>query len=838
MYIFGGKTGTGNSEADYASSCISINLSTKFSTSSATWDHTCENNGPLLASHSSAINSNINMVVVFGGTVPDGTDRTSSVHLFSAEIGFWSTPSDTGFPSALIDHSAVLQDSTGDMLVFGGLIQPSGQISNSTLAMVTDTGRHGYVAAPPPIGFTNITATSVAPSRSTTSSSSKSSSTKKSSSKTTTSTKSTSTSTSTPSATVNDNDSDSEESIDDDDDGDAPSLLDSATSTKKTSTSTKSTSTKTTTSSSKSTKTSKTSKATTTSDPEDDSNARNLILRDSGDDNAGEVKLMSWTNDTLPNEVSGRTGHTATMVNDSDMVILGGSDGSRLVGLNVVYVYTASQRQWSRRTATGSIPTARQYHVATVVNSTLIVIHGGANLNLTTAMKDVAVLDTETWTWSAPQISNSPEARFAHSASQAGPYMMIAFGRTVSLPSSIASDDYGLYILDTTSWSFVTQFDPARSGLVLHYKNTSLAGATIFGLFVASVAGLCILMILFYIGCMHYYNRHPRLSEDGENTAMLPTNELRNIGRRLTEKLGTQKQRERAAARNRSLMAGNKLDSTEHLVSSNKCNTMQMYSPEPTSPELTHTKSRRLSNIPKIGDDTSMRIMFDLSRDSSLDKSFISADLTATNKRKSPRVENARLSRRTHLDNVQLPAGLRNRDDLDGGDGVLGDSDSETTAESGGNWSRPTTSHSQASRKSKHVSAMLPRVVGSRLTLPMESATALARYRFEELEDDSESANVPPIPTHIMSSTDSSNDTKLDGDASAPLPLPVMPAAQVDAALGGQRRSDSRDSTSEDKDGQSGVQAPPTLNVPLRDSIDLNTMFSSNLQFFVANPDH
>ncbi|KAJ2527494.1 hypothetical protein EV175_007540, partial [Coemansia sp. RSA 1933] len=50
-------------------------------------------------------------------------------------------------------------------------------------------------------------------------------------------------------------------------------------------------------------------------------------------------------------------------------------------------------------------------------------------------------------------------------------------------------------------------------------------------------------------------------------------------------------------------------------------------------------------------------------------------------------------------------------------------------------WSRPTTSGSNATRKSKHISAMLPRIVGSRLTLPTESATAVARYRFDELDD-------------------------------------------------------------------------------------------------------
>ncbi|KAJ2884901.1 hypothetical protein FB639_001875 [Coemansia asiatica] len=746
MYIFGGKKSTGNSESDYASSCLSINLSVKFSTSSIPWEHACENNGPMIADHSAAINSDINMVVLFGGTMPANTDRRSAVHLFSAQIGFWSTPSDRKFPNALVGHTAVLQDPTGDMLIYGGRLLSADQLSNSTLLMVTDTQRHGYVVSPPPIGFTSIKA------------SSSSALSSPLVSPTGGANNTLSGTDSAASATAN-NISDAASSLaslsavetasatqEETDLGTLPDTASSVTRTSSTLSSKVTSSTKRTSSKaslSKSGTSAKTTKPTSASTLKSATKAveeRDLVLRGNNDsDDNDNSELMSWTNDTLPAGVSGRVGHTANIINDIDMVILGGSDRTKLINMNIVYVYSASLRRWTRRTATGNAPIARRDHVATVVNKTLIVIHGGANFNFTKAFDDVAVLDTDTWIWSKPNVTAAPEARYAHSAVQAGPFMLITFGNTLSDSTKLASSDYGLYILDTSSWQFVTQFEPSRAGLVMHYKSTKLAGATIFGLFVACAAGLSVLLILGYIGCMHYYNKHPRLSDSGENTAMLPTTELRSIGRQLTAKFSTQQQRQRrkAQAESKRLTLGPKLNSTDHLISSDKGFMMQMYPSTPSSPAFSQGNARRLSNIPKPADNASLRIMFDLSRDSSLEKSFTmnSMSTSAADKRKSPQAEDSLLSRRTHLDNVQLPTGLRNRDDLDGGRGVVANNDRndesmlDPLSSTDGSWSRPMTASSQMSQKSKHVSDMLPRIVGSRLTLPAESATALARKK-------------------------------------------------------------------------------------------------------------
>ncbi|KAJ2719945.1 hypothetical protein GGI07_004910 [Coemansia sp. Benny D115] len=839
MYIIGGKSGQGNTEADYATSCLSLNLANRFSTDNAPWGWTCDNNGPLVAGHSAAINSQINMAVVYGGTVPDNTKPPSPVHLFSAEIGFWSTPEKPGFPLSLVGHTAVMQDSTGDMVVFGGVSDDASQtVSNSTLVMITDTERHGYVLVPPPLGFTNIAPTKAS-----------SSVTK------TTQTKTSKISGSaTPSGTQKSSHTP------------APSSLPSSNAESE-----KPTESETPTASSLSTK-SVTSKATvletttttttkSTSTKEIDARGLELLYRrnsndDSNDDDNGP-QLMSWSNETLPSGVTGRVGHTASIVGDSSMVIIGGSSGKTLVSMSVIYVYNAPQRQWARRVATGKIPASRRNHVATVVNGTLIVVHGGANQNLTKAMADVAVLDTDTWSWSAPSIPDAPAARYAHTACQAGPYMLLAFGRTNSSSSEVVAGDPGLYILDTSIWQYVKQFDPSRSGLVVHYRSTKLAGATIFCLFVASATGLCVLLIMCYIGLMHYFNKHPQLSDSGESAPMMTSAELRSLGRRLTSKLGTHGQHG-GKWNNNGNTSDKRLGDCKQLVASgsDKCHMLQMYESTPSSPAFSQTNNRkRLSDISKIGGESSPRIMFDLDKGPSFDTSFVLINPTTNNndtltsKKSSPRINgDSRLSRRTHLDDVQLPKGLHNREDLGTTDDDSSDDDKPTTTFGNGNmgnWSRPTTAQSQVSQRSRHISAMLPHVVGSRLTLPTESASALARYRFEELEDntptmDYDLYDVPPTP---KLGNGALVDVSLGNmDSSDALVPPVMPAAYEGAAAPyGQNKSGDKNFSSGsagDGSGHPNIHPRYYSSSAVRDSIDINSMFATTKNLYTTNPDN
>ncbi|KAJ1760463.1 hypothetical protein LPJ58_001728 [Coemansia sp. RSA 1591] len=88
---------------------------------------------------------------------------------------------------------------------------------------------------------------------------------------------------------------------------------------------------------------------------------------------------------------------------------------------------------------------------------------------------------------------------------------------------------------------------------------------------------------------------------------------------------------------------------------------------------------------------------------------------------------------------------------------------------------------------------MLPRIIGSRLTLLPEPAAAAARYRFDELSD------VPPMPA------DGGHEMMPIVDHSQALRRPSAPFAQP--------------------------------SQPLRDSIDINTVWSQNQRFYIVNPD-
>ncbi|KAJ2066674.1 hypothetical protein IW146_006123 [Coemansia sp. RSA 922] len=838
MYVVGGKSGMGDTASDYATPCMSLNLATKFTTDNPPWSSTCGVNAPLVAGHSMAINSNINMVIVYGGTTPASGSGSSRLNLFSAEIKFWSIPQKISKSlQPLLNHTARVHSGTGDMLVYGGVLLNSANhsdaqmlMSNSTLRMVTDPAKHIVVPDPPAQVVLGLGSSE---SESDSASSRKPSSTSSSSSPPR------------PSGT-----------------SPRPSdILSQPISTPSSDSPTDSpdTSTK--------------AKVVPTPDDSDLDNRALPVARDNrlaprlirrSDDDA-DLDLMAWINDTLPTGMSGRVGHTSNVVDSGKMVVLGGSDGTNLVDMDTVLFYDSVSRQWNRLKATGRVPTSRRSHVSTVVNGSKIVIHGGVSADFGTALSDVAVLDTETWKWSAPKVANVPTARYAHAAAQAGPYMLITFGYTPD-PASVAAGDSGLYILDTTSWQFVTQYDPARAGLTVLSVKTRLSSGTIFGLFIASLASLIVLAIVGYIGCMHYYNKHPRLSDSGEGTAMLPTSELRDLGRRLTVKFGTQRQRNQAEHRRNTATSkkpsGGGVTILEPTPVFGSGKMRQALSPGRSSVDSGLLNARRLSNVPPpaASDETNLRIMFDLSRESSLDQDAV-ADGKAANisGSESASLIGTRFSRRIHLDDVRLPAGgLRTRHNMRSISRLVDDdasvlhTDTQSSRGTGssdladGGWSRPTTSDSSLELRSNHISAMLPRIVGSRLTLPAESANALARYRFDELEDGSQDGSTTQLrPAHTGAAAgQQATIAGLAGKSRGSVMLqeflapPVMPAAHYEGAQSKPRLSAGEDATSSPALARAKLSTSSAQgSITMRDSIDINTVLSQNRQFFVANPD-
>ncbi|KAJ2519212.1 hypothetical protein H4217_002840 [Coemansia sp. RSA 1939] len=895
MYIFGGKHGDSNAASDYSTSCLSLDLSMSFSVSSAPWYFTCAEKGPLLAGHSAAINTDINMVVLYGGTVPDGDDSNDDegapVHLFSAIIKSWSTPDNGGFPLPLVNHSAIIHEATGDMIIYGGAMRSdSSVLSTSTLRMVTDIKKHSTSVDPPSVLFTDLWSSDTPSTPQSTDTAAGSHTTAETSKSTvisssepgTFSTGTTAVMTSTKPSTLVPSTAKPSST--------AEHILPTSSETLDSSLPIK-----------------RAYEASESLDIDDEDGTFPLgLVRRSVDDTAEEgERLMGWTNSTLPSKVPGRVGHTASIVNGTTMVVLGGSSGTSLVSMKMVYIYNPMDQTWVRRSATGAVPASRRNHVATVVNSTLIVVHGGTDNNFTTAMSDVAVLNTTTWKWSAPQVKNAPSARYAHSAAQAGPYMILTFGYTLPHSESIPDDDYGLYILDTNVWEFVSEFNAARSKLSVYYRNSKPTGGTIFGLFVASLVGLLVLLILLYIGCMHYYNRHPRLSDSGETATMLPSTELRNFGRRLTGKFGTRRRREYLAQKKgvhqrqyssqdqsmawtvetadrvsakpptvpKAAVAAKPADKTKAIGDPK----YHMYDPNNAESTFSLTNTKPLSPSVGLADDTSVRIMFDLSRESSFDYSYFAG--TRAEEKDSTNMDGTRRSKRMHLDNVELPVGLRNRDSQSasrpndknvqessnsktiaaiGANGTVEASQKRISQESDvehGTWSRPTTSASVATHKSTHVSAMLPRIVGSRLTLPAESATALARYRFDELEDMPDTSlltslsssgkrpdQLSAVPKDDASATldmlviDNSDGHNSIAGSLAP---PIMPAAVDESPLLSQRRL-SISSANSAFSASTGITTASGHAVGLgnlRDSIDINAVLSQNQHFYVANPD-
>ncbi|KAJ2659147.1 hypothetical protein IWW48_003680 [Coemansia sp. RSA 1200] len=834
------------------------------------------------------------MVVLYGGTVPDGDDSNDDegapVHLFSAIIKSWSTPDNGDFPLPLFNHSAVIHEATGDMIIYGGAMRSdSSVLSTSTLRMVTDIKKHSTSADPPPVLFTDLWSSDISSTPQSTNAATSSHTTAETSRNTVISSSESNTfSTGTTVVTTSAKPSTSVPSVAKPS-STAEHILPTSSETLDSSPPIK-----------------RAYEASDLFDIDDEDGPFLLELaRRSTDDTAEEgERLMGWSNSTLPSKVPGRVGHTASIVNGTNMVVLGGSSSASLVSMKIVYIYNPMDQTWVRRSATGAVPASRRNHVATVVNNTLIVIHGGTDNNFTTAMSDVAVLNTTTWKWSAPKVKNAPTARYAHSAAQAGPYMILTFGYTLPHSESIADDDYGLYILDTNVWEFVSEFNAARSKLSVYYRNSKPTGGTIFGLFIASLVGLLVLLILLYIGCMHYYNRHPRLSDSGETATMLPSTELRNFGRRLTGKFGTRRRREYLAQKKgahqrrysqgqrmawtmeaadsvsakpptvpKAAMAAKPADKTK-TTSDPKYN---MYGPNNAESTFSLTNTKPLSPSVGLADDTSVRIMFDLSRESSFDYSYFAG--TRADEKDSINVDGTRRSKRMHLDNVELPVGLRNRDSQSASrpndTNVQESSNSKAIAAIGANgtveatqkrmsqessvehstWSRPTTSASVATHKSTHVSAMLPRIVGSRLTLPAESATALARYRFDELEDMPDASLLASLsssgrrPDQLSGVLKDNASGTLDmlaidnGDGhnsvAGSLAPPIMPAAVDESPVLSQHRlsissANSAFSASTGITTASGHAVGPGN---LRDSIDINAVLSQNQHFYVANPD-
>ena len=134
---------------------------------------------------------------------------------------------------------------------------------------------------------------------------------------------------------------------------------------------------------------------------------------------------MAWQQ--FPNQTftpSPRYHHTATLLADGRMVIIGGFDGSNTVNMNNIYIFDTNALEWSFSNATGNIPAPRRDHAATALwEGSSIFIHGGTDKDYGTFMSDIAILNCTAQTscnWQIPPNPSPPPGRYGHTATLIG----------------------------------------------------------------------------------------------------------------------------------------------------------------------------------------------------------------------------------------------------------------------------------------------------------------------------------------------------------------------------------------------------------------------------------
>ncbi|RUP43936.1 hypothetical protein BC936DRAFT_150167 [Jimgerdemannia flammicorona] len=136
-----------------------------------------------------------------------------------------------------------------------------------------------------------------------------------------------------------------------------------------------------------------------------------------------------------------RVAHTATMLSNGQMVIIGGLIGTQLNETSIylqyapmtnIPVFDTYTTTWTLHNATGNPPVMRRYGSAVLSSDGLsIIICCGGTQSSKIQLNDVAVLDSRTWAWTQPAISGTlPTPRLGHSAVLANGQIIVLFDAT------------------------------------------------------------------------------------------------------------------------------------------------------------------------------------------------------------------------------------------------------------------------------------------------------------------------------------------------------------------------------------------------------------------------
>ncbi|KAI7889208.1 uncharacterized protein EV154DRAFT_424297 [Mucor mucedo] len=182
------------------------------------------------------------------------------------------------------------------------------------------------------------------------------------------------------------------------------------------------------------------------------------------------IDTLTWTISfpTVQNNPPPRIDHTATMISNKYILIIGGvvyshdvTDPAGKFTLNPVsmsslLLFDIPNNRWINITAGGNIPAPRRGHsaVLSLDGKSVIIFGGGMPEDGHGQLNDVFILELETMRWKAPSIKGvPPKPRRYHKAYLVDDVLLVTFG--------LGGDEKGfddVNILSTSSWSWITQY--------------------------------------------------------------------------------------------------------------------------------------------------------------------------------------------------------------------------------------------------------------------------------------------------------------------------------------------------------------------------------------------
>lgn len=100
----------------------------------------------------------------------------------------------------------------------------------------------------------------------------------------------------------------------------------------------------------------------------------------------------------------------------------------------------------------GSPPVSRYYHSACVVKGAVLIYGGNDGV---ASLGDVFTMNTESWTWAQPATSgHAPLARYGHAGVLCNKLLFIIGGLSHTSASSPPTELRDVHVLDTESWSW------------------------------------------------------------------------------------------------------------------------------------------------------------------------------------------------------------------------------------------------------------------------------------------------------------------------------------------------------------------------------------------------